>query len=71
MRCNRCLVLLAFVAGVVLLREGIQLLDGHLAVRQEQARLILDHDLRPAAIFYTESPQALAAEKTLRRRLPD
>jgi hypothetical protein len=71
MRYSRCLLLVSCLLGLVLLRQAILLMDDLLLPRKEQSQLILQQELHPAALFYTESPQALAAEKMLRKRLVD
>lgn len=56
-------------AGLVLLRAGIAELRQESPVMQAQRLLILERGIDPAALFYTELPLALAAEKEVRRRL--
>ena len=58
-----CLVLL------LLLRQGLFWLDNNLDIRRQQAALIEQQALEPAALFYTELEAALAAEKRVRRLL--
>ncbi|MGV3590971.1 MAG: hypothetical protein ACO1PZ_04725 [Gammaproteobacteria bacterium] len=59
----------AFVAGALLLRQGIVLVDTHVDMRSEQRAAIEAHGVDPRALFYAESEVALAAEKEFRRKL--
>lgn len=65
---SRCVALAVFVAGLVLLRQAIVLVD-QTAPRREQAAAVEAHGIDPRALFYAESRVALAAEKAFRRRL--
>lgn len=58
-----------FVAGLVLLREGIVLVDAHVGMRAAQRAAVEEHGVDPRALFYAESKVALAAEKEFRRKL--
>lgn len=66
---SRLIALGLFVAGVVLLRQGIVLVDAHVGMRGEQRAAIEQHGVDPRALFYAESKVALAAEKEFRRKL--
>ena len=66
---SRLRTLAWFASALLLLRQGIALLDTHLGVRREQAAAVEKHDVDPRALFYAESEVALAAEKDFRRRL--
>jgi hypothetical protein len=61
--------LLLFLAALLGLRTGIQYLDANLTLRGQQAQLILQQDIDPAALFYTQSRHALRAEKTVREQI--
>lgn len=69
MRCRVISGLLLFVTALALLRSSILLLDATVAVRAEHSALVHHHDIDPAALFYTDSAQALAAEKQVRSRI--
>lgn len=66
---SRLARLALFVAGIVLLRQGIVFVDAHVGVRSEQRAAVEQHGVDPRALFYAESRVALAAEKEFRRRL--
>lgn len=66
---SRFIALAAFVAGVVLLRQGIVFVDAYVGVRGEQRAAVEEHGVDPRALFYAESKIALAAEKEFRRKL--
>lgn len=65
---SRVTVWLLAAAALVLLRTGIVEIRQESAVMQGQRPLVLE-GVDPAALFYTEIPLALAAEKEVRRRL--
>jgi hypothetical protein len=58
-----------FLLGLVALQQGIAFGNGHVDRLGRQAAVIEANDIDPAAIFYTESPLALAAEKRVRHRV--
>lgn len=60
--------LLAFVAALVLLRLGILLAAGGIETFGAQSALIREQAIEPAAMFYTESPQARQAGRKVRER---
>ena len=65
----RALALLVVFAGaLVLLRQGIAGLNS-LPGWRERAALVAGEDIDTSALFYTEIPQALQAEKAVRRRI--
>ena len=65
----RSLAVLALFAGaLVLLRQGILGLNS-LPGWQERAALVAAGDIDTSALFYTEIPQALKAEKEVRGRI--
>lgn len=65
----RSLAILALFAGaLVLLRQGILGLNS-LPGWQERAALVAAGDIDTSALFYTELPQALQAEKAVRKRI--
>jgi len=43
-----------FVLALLVLQQGLAWLDGHLETRRAQRELIEQHDIEPAALFYTE-----------------
>lgn len=61
--------ILLCITALLLLRQGIAWVDGHLDIRRQQAGIIRARDIDPAALFYTESALALAAEKEVRASL--
>ena len=66
---SRLIALASFLGALVLLRQGIVLIDTHVDARREQAVAVEAHGIDPRALFYAESKVALAAEKRFRRRL--
>ena len=66
---SKAVTLGIFLGALVLLRQGIVLIDTHLPARREQTAAVEAHDIDPRALFYAESEVALAAEKRIRRRL--
>lgn len=58
-----------FLAGLVLLQQAIALGNRHNAQLHDQAGLVSRYDIDPAALFYMELDLALAAEKTIRKKL--
>ena len=63
---RRYLLIPVCVVLLFLLRQGLLWLDSNLDIRTQQAALIEQHALDPAALFYTELEAALAAEKRVR-----
>jgi len=57
------------LAGLVILQQGIAFGHNNSALMGRQAALIEQEDIDPAALFYTESPLALKAEKTVRNKI--
>lgn len=57
------------LAGLLVLQQGITLLDALSPLRQEQRQLAETLDIEPAALFYTEVPLALAGGRLIRDRL--
>ncbi|HEY0963971.1 MAG TPA: hypothetical protein VGE69_16600 [Pseudomonadales bacterium] len=66
---SRLVRVAVFVGAVILLRQGIVLVDVHVGIRSEQRAAIEQHGVDPRALFYAESSVALAAEKEFRRKL--
>lgn len=66
---SKVAALAAFLGALVLLRQGIVLVDTHVDARREQSAAVEEHGIDPRALFYAESEVALAAEKQFRRRL--
>jgi hypothetical protein len=62
------LAVVALAVGVIGMQQGLQWVSG-MPWLAEQASLIRQRDLEPAVFFYTDSPQALAAEKQVRERV--
>lgn len=58
-----------FLAALVVLQQGIALGSSRFAQLDAQTRLIEENNIDPAAIFYTDSPKALQAEKRVRQQL--
>lgn len=54
------------VGALALLRGAILALAALLPPFAEHTQLVAEHELRPAALFYTEVPLALRAEKAVR-----
>lgn len=61
--------LVLFLAGLVILQQGIAFGHAHVDRLGRQAAVIADNDIDPSALFYTESRLALKAEKTVRRAI--
>jgi hypothetical protein len=64
MRCSsrpRYRALLLLGASLLLLQHTLAWLDRHSELRRQQNALLLQHDITPAALFYTEIPVALQA----------
>lgn len=69
MRARKLLVVACFLVGLVLLQQGIERgIMGNEGLSAHY-QVVADHDIDPAALFYTESRLALAAEKEVRRRM--
>lgn len=58
-----------FVAGVLLLQQGLHWLDSRLDTRGAQRGLIEAQGIEPAALFYSELPAAHLAEHRVRAAL--
>ncbi|MDT8398039.1 MAG: hypothetical protein RQ899_05435 [Pseudomonadales bacterium] len=58
-----------FLLSLLLLQQGIVLLDRVVPAFGTQAGIIMERDIDPAALFYTQSPLALNAEKKIRKSL--
>lgn len=69
MRYRKMTALLAFVAAVVLLRQGLLWIDGNSELRKEHRATLENYDVEPAAMFYTEVSATRAAELAVRSRL--
>lgn len=61
---------IGFVAALIGVQQGLRW-AGQTGVLSRQSDLLKRQDLEPAAFFYTETPQALRAEKTVRRIFAD
>lgn len=57
------------LAGLLVLQQGITLLDALSPLRQEQRQLAETLEIDPAALFYTEVPMALAGSRLISDRL--
>ena len=66
-RGSKILICLLLLGVLALLRQGLELLNAGVPALREQTGLIAARGIDPAALFYTESPLALAAEKRVRR----
>lgn len=58
-----------FILCLVGLQQGLSWLSAYHIAFGAQKAMILERDMDPAVFFYTESEQALEAEKVLRKRL--
>ena len=56
-------------AAVILLQQAIALGFTHSEQVARQRQVMEASDIDPAALFYTENPLALAAEKEVRHRI--
>lgn len=65
----KLLKLCLFLAGLVVLQQGIAFGSSRGGQFQEQRRIIESRGIDPGALFYTESALALEAEKTVRRQV--
>ena len=61
--------LVLFLVGLVVLQQGIALGTQRFPALGRQSAVIADNNIDPSALFYTESPLALAAEKRVRNKL--
>ena len=61
--------LFLFLIVLVLLQQGIARATIKVDVFQAQSDLIIEKNIDPSALFYTESDLALNAEKEVRRRI--
>ena len=68
MRFRRSLWLAAFIGALLLARQGVLLLEARSTAFRDYREGVESHQLEPAALFYTEIPLALWAEKEVRRR---
>lgn len=60
---------IGFILGMVLIQQGVSWLGGHFSPYREQQEIILRHGMDPSVFFYTESEQALKAEKQVRKKV--
>ena len=58
-----------FILGLIVLQQGIALGNAHFDLLGRQAGVIERNNIDPAALFYTDSPLALAAEKRVRTQV--
>ena len=58
-----------FMAGVLVLQQGLHWLDSHLDTRVVQRGLIETQEIEPAALFYSELATARRAESRVRSAL--
>lgn len=66
---KRLVGILIFVGGMVLLQQMAVLLGEHQPTFRAQKELIINRDMDPAIFFYTESEEALKAEKQVRSKM--
>jgi hypothetical protein len=66
---ERILKTVLFIMGLIVLQQGIAFSSNQFIQLNEQTAIIESNDIDPSAIFYTDSKLALAAEKSVRRRL--
>jgi hypothetical protein len=66
---SKVVKLVLFLLGLVVLQQGIALGTQRFPALDRQLAVIAEKDIDPSALFYTESPLALAAEKNLRSKI--
>lgn len=64
----RCFSLLLLILGLIALQQGLRW-AGQLELFAEESHILKEKDIEPAAMFYTECPQASQAEQILRGQL--
>ena len=66
---RRWLLLTGLLCALLCLRQGLALLDAALPLRQQQQHLMQQHNIEPAALFYTEVDAALTGSRRIRQQL--
>jgi len=66
---HKILHLLFFLAGIILLQQGISFSNLRVSFMGKHSRVVVEKDIDPSALFYMESDLALAAEKNIRDKL--
>lgn len=66
---KRLVGILIFVGGMVLLQQMAVLLGEYQPTFRAQKELIINRDMDPSIFFYTESEEALKAEKQVRSKM--